>query len=106
VLLKGLVGAFDEEATGCETKGEDPLVALKGEDTEENAPKVACGFLAGADSETVTDSVDPERLFASRTLAAMPDDNEDPTEVLDRADDVGLADAKGDAAAENAPKVA
>ena len=47
-----------------------------------------------------------ERLLASRTLALISDDSEDPMEPPDRADVVGLADAKGDAAEENEPKVA
>lgn len=48
----------------------------------------------------------PDRLLASRTLALISDDSEDPVALPDRAEVVNLVDAKGDADEENEPKVA
>jgi hypothetical protein len=101
------VEAFEDDATGWEANAEELFTALKGEAVEEKAPNVAWGFLAGlgVEGDSGFDGVE-ERLLASRTLALISDDSEDPMEPPDRADVVGLADAKGDAAEENEPKVA
>jgi len=99
-------GALEEEATGCAANVDELLTAPKGEAAEEKDPNVACGFFTGAGVERDSELEVADKLLASRTLAEISFDSDEPLVLPDNAEAVGLAEAKGDDAEENEPNVA